>query len=75
MSMTDKILRFICRSLGLIFTFLAAFLFIGCLFGFVLMGHVDNPADVYEQVRALGFAAFVCLLVSFAFHATAELVN
>ena len=75
MTKVDKVLRFICRGLGLIFIFCTAFALVGCLFGLILMRHVENPADVYTQVRALAFVAFICFLVSFSFHCTAELIN
>jgi len=75
MSITDKILKFACRCLGLIFVVVAAFAFVGCIFGLILMRHLDNPAEIFEQVKSLGFVALICIFVSFTFHTTAELIN
>jgi len=75
MTKVDKLLRFICRCLGVIFAILAVFLLVGCIFGLILARHVDNTTEVLEQVRATGFAAFVCFLASFTFHYTESLSN
>ncbi len=70
--MLDKILRGICWVTSVIFGLMASLAAAAIIFGILIAMHTDNPADVMEQVRALGIVFIACFVAGAALNYVSE---
>ena len=73
MDKIDKVLKFICRVLSVIFGLMAALAITGC--GLLLAAHTDNSAECLQQVKALGLVVIVSFVAGATFSIVADKIE